>query len=245
MKAIILERKGEWAAVLFEDGTIDKVKLSGGVGETVELNARVTGISARRNRWRRSAVAAAIAVCVIAGSFAYVTVPASAYVSLDVGETAVEIQVNRLGRVIGVDAVNEDDVQFADELRGMIRGQRLEEAIPVAMDRFDKGGYLDAEDGFMIAGVTAGNEKQGERFAGFINDAAREMRPDMEFYMMDVPKDDRGSARGAEMSGGRYMFERQGGRPDMNGRPVPPQAPGSAGPAPVPGQPPEGNRPPA
>ena len=109
MKAIILERRGDEAAVLCEDGTFANRRVSGEVGETVELSAEVVAFPAqKKTRWARSAVAAALALTVTGGTLGYMGGTASAYVSLDVEDSAIELTVNHVGRVIAVNAVSED-----------------------------------------------------------------------------------------------------------------------------------------
>lgn len=113
MKAIILERRGEYAAALREDGVVVRTRRSGEVGDAIELRAEIVRFPGHRQKRMRSAVAAALAVVILGGSYTYTTASACSYVSLDVEETSVELSVNRLGRVIGVRGLNGDSAAAA------------------------------------------------------------------------------------------------------------------------------------
>lgn len=160
MKAIVLERKGDWAAVLCEDGVVTKTRQKGEVGETIELDTRVTEFKPRHSVWRRSIAAAAAAILILAGSFAYVTVPASASVSVTVGESEMEIGINRLGRVVSVKGTNDDGRELADSLRPEMRGKKFDQAFEHAVDRFDERGMIDDDDEFIMVKVKGENERR-------------------------------------------------------------------------------------
>ena len=172
MKAIVLEKQGDWAAVLCEDGVVTKARTAAEVGETIELEAQVVKFEPKHGRWRQKAAAAAIAVCVLAGSFAYVTVPASATVAVSVGSSEIEIGVNRLGRVVSVEGTNEDSREIAESLKQDMKGKKFDRALERAVRRFDESEMLDDDDEYMIIDVRGGNEKHKNELTNQI----REMR---------------------------------------------------------------------
>ena len=161
MKALVLEKRGELAAVLREDGTYTTTKQPCSVGETVELNAEIVTLPRRRKTWVRTVVAAALALALLTGSYSFLADSAYAYVSLDAGETSVEVSVNRLGRVISARALNEGSEEIAQALTPELRGRRLEDALPEAMERIRPENTEDA----LIAGVSSGSEKCREELA--------------------------------------------------------------------------------
>ena len=164
MKAIILERWGDEAAVLCEDGTFLNRRVSGEIGETVELNAEVVALPVKqKNRWMRSAVAAALALTVTGGTLGYMGGTASAYVSLDVEESSIELTVNHFGRVIAVNAVSGDADELAESLSAEVKHQTVERALNHTMIRLRDEGYLDDENDTVIAGVTADNTKRAAK----------------------------------------------------------------------------------
>lgn len=222
MKALVLEKRNGLAAVLREDGVYTTTSQPCEIGETIELNADIIALPRRRNRWLRPAVAAALALVLFTGSYSYLSVSAYAYVSLDVGETSVEVSVNRLGRVIDVSALNETSADMALNLNADMRGKKVEDAMPEAMRRFHTDGLLEDADDFIIAGVTSGSEKRSEQLSEAVERAAREAGPEGgDIYTFDVSREERRQAGERDMSGGRFAFEQRGGE-----RPNGPALPG-------------------
>ena len=136
MKAIILERKGEYAAALREDGTVVKTRQAGEVGEEIELEAEIVRFPLRSRRLMRAAVAAVAAVMILGSSSVYVFAMPAEYVSLDSGESSVELAVNRVGRVISVKPTSEGDRAMAETLNAQVRGRRVEDALAQTMTLF-------------------------------------------------------------------------------------------------------------
>ncbi len=222
MKALVLEKRGDIAAVLREDGIYATTTQPGDGGETIELNSDVIQLPKRRKRWMRTAVAAVLALVLFTGSYSYLSVSASAYVSLDVGETSVEVSVNHLGRVISVSPLNEDSVEMARTLNDDMRGRKFEDAIPEAMGRFNDDVIAKEDDTFIIAGVTAPSDRRGEEITEILERAAREnIAEDAEIYTFDVSRSERREAGDMFMSGGRFAFEQNGSlRPDRPAQPT-------------------------
>ena len=222
MKAIVLERKGDWAAVLCEDGVVTKTRQKGEVGETIELETKVTAFTPRHSVWRRSIAAAVIAIMVIAGSFAYVTVPASASVAVTVGESEMEIGINRLGRVVSVKGLNDGGEELADSLKPEMRGKRFDQAFEHAMDRFDECGMIDDDDEFVMVRVKGENDKRNIELTQKIEKMREGECPRPIYFEGEAPgpKDHKGPQDPQDQGQGS-------GRPEM-----PPQnggAPGSPG----------------
>ena len=231
MKALVLEKRGELAAVLREDGTYTTTKQPCEVGETIELNAEIVSLPRRRKAWARAAVAAVLALVLLSGSYTYLAASAYAYVSLDAGETSVEVTVNRLGRVISVDAMNEHSEETAKALTPELRGKKLADALPEAMERIRPEGGDDNSDAYLIAGVTSGNEKLREELAETVERSAEKLDGENPAVItFEVPPAERREAEEKGMSGGRYAFEQRG---------TPPELPLTEAEAPAEGTPPE------
>ena len=175
MKALVLEKRNGLAAVLREDGVYVTTAQPCEVGETIELSEKVVAFPRRKNRWLRSAVAAMLALVLFTGSYSYLAATAHAYVSLDVEEASVEVSVNRLGRVISVNALNEDSAELAHTLNEEMRGKKVEDAMTGAMEHFREDGVFEDPEQFVIAGVTSGSEERREALAETVERAAREV----------------------------------------------------------------------
>lgn len=194
MKAIVLEKRGGLAAVLREDGVFDTTTLRCEVGDTIEFAVRK-----RRSPWLRSA-AAVIALALLGGSYAYLSVDAAEYVSLDVGETSVEVSVNHLGRVIGVKPMNDKSGDMALELEKDIRGKKMDDAVKDAVTHMKK----DKPSEPVIAGVTS-DSGAAEKIESAVREAVDEST---EVHTFEVSRDERSEAERLEMSSGRLAFER-------------------------------------
>ena len=205
MKAIILERRGDEAAVLCEDGTFLNRRVSGEVGETVELSSEVVAFpTKKKTRWARSAVAAALALSVTGGTLGYMGGTASAYVSLDVEESSIELTVNHFGRVIAVDAVSGDADELAESLSAEVKHQTVERALNHTMLRLRDEGYLDDENDTVIAGVTADNTKRAAKLTQTVESAAAGHT----VYVTESSRAEREQAKEQKISAGRFGIER-------------------------------------
>lgn len=215
MKAVVLEIKNGVAAALREDGVVVKTRQPCEVGDTIELQSETLRFPARKKRWMRTAVAAVLALAITGGSLGYTTATAYSYVSIDTEESSLELSVNRLGRVIGVRAVDEASEELAEDLRTDLRHMRVEDALDHTMETLRARELPPEGEWPVLCGVTGGDDRQ----ASELNEALERCagREDMEgirLYMMDVSRDERQEAFRSEQSGGRYAFDRRGGVPD-------------------------------
>ena len=199
MKAIILERRGDEAAVLCEDGTFLTRRVSGAVGETVELSAAVTAFP-KKKRWMRTAVAAALALTVTGGTLGYMGGTASAYVSLDVEDSAIELTVNHFGRVIAVNAVSEDAESLARSLSAEIRHKPVRDALDRTMTRLRDEGYLAGTEQTVVAGVASDNTRRKAELAQTVTDAVDTQL----FAVTESSRAEREQAHEQHMSVGRF-----------------------------------------
>ena len=200
MKAIILEVKDGYAAALREDGLVVKTRQLAAVGETVELSEKVVQFPSQGRRIARTAVAAALALAVTGGAYTYTNVAAASYVTLDTEETSVELSVNRMGRVVGVRALDENSSELAESLAADVRRMKVEDAVDAAMQRMDGASTV-------VAGVTGDTEKRTAEVQEAVErGAGRTERADMEFVTLEISKEERREAAG------RWAFERGGGR---------------------------------
>lgn len=211
MRAIILERRGAYAAVLCEDGTFVKTRRAGEVGESIELTAEVLALpTGRSKRWMRGAVAAALALAVTGGTLGYMGGTVSAYVSLDVAEdSAIELAVNHFGRVIAVNALSEDAQVLAAMLAGEVKNRRADDALDHTMEHLREAGYLSGEEAAVIAGVTSGNSKRAAELRQSVETAVGERNA---LYVSEASPKERQQAMSGHLSAGMFAFERDHGK---------------------------------
>jgi|GEM_PF-1108846 len=269
MKAIVLEIKNGEAAVLREDGIVVTTRQKCRVGDTIEVDDRVKiGGVKRFNRIARLAVVAMLVICIAGGSFGYMTASASSYVSVDAGETSLEFAVNRFGRVISVEGLDEGSEEFAQTIAAEVKNKKFDEAVTHTKTRMEEAGLIeeDAADA-VVAGVTSGNEKQKEELQqGLQNTFPHKDGKGPKLYMMNVTAEERQEAIEKKQSPGMFAFQRRDDWSeedweefyeeyedrfdwddwDEDVRPMPPQGSGPRPPQDgMPqGQPPEGMQPP-
>ena len=206
MRAIILEVRDGYAAALREDGLVVKTRQLAKVGETVELSEKVVQFPSQGRRIMRTAVAAALALVVTGGAYTYTNVAAASYVTLDTEETSVELSVNRMGRVVGVRALDENSSELAESLAADVRRMKVEDAVDAAMQRMDGASTV-------VAGVTGDTEKRAADLQEAVERGAeRRERDGMELVTLEISRDERREAGERDMSAGRWAFERGGGR---------------------------------
>jgi len=204
MKAIVLEIKDGTAAVLREDGAVVKTRQSCQVGETIELQGEIVPMPVRRKRkWVRSAVAAALALVIAGSSYTYTTAVACSYVSVDAEESSLELSVNRLGRVISVQAMNEDSAALAESLRGEVRNKKVEDALSQTVARLADEGYLDEEGATLVAGVTDGNARRSADLARTVERSMGFDGERVQLYTLEISPDERREAREMADAAGR------------------------------------------
>ena len=210
MRAIVLEIKNGEAAVLREDGIVVTTRQKCRVGDTIEVSDRIEVRPARRfGRLRRIAAVAMLAIVIAGSTFGYMSVSASSYVSVDAGDTSLEFAVNHFGRVISVEGLDEDSEEFAKNIEGEIRHKKFDDAMNCAMTRLEENGSIAGSgQDQIIAGVTAGNERQREELKDALeNCAQQEGRHGPKFYTMDVSPEEREEAIGKKQSPGMSAFE--------------------------------------
>lgn len=145
MKAVVLEIKEKWAAVLCEDGVIRKVKKGNfKVGDSFDFEAeshkKVVSIGSLRRNMVGSAAALFLIVAGVAGTYSYNNVLACSYVSLDINPS-IEYTLNRQDKLVAVKGLNNDGQKIADELLS-VRKVTLKEALQETKQLLTQKNYL-------------------------------------------------------------------------------------------------------
>lgn len=170
MKAVIVEIKDKYAAILSDDGCIKKIANQNYViGQVIELKEEKTRPIGKRF------LAVAISVTAV---FALFTVSAWAYftpyyyVSLDVNPS-IEYTVNRFDRVIGVEGANEDGEAVLESLQ--LQNAPIEDAINDTINQLATENYLNGtEQGGIVIAAYCENEQDCKQLTERIQERARE-----------------------------------------------------------------------
>ena len=225
MKAIVLEVKNGYAAVMREDGVVTKTRQPCQVGETIELTSEVVPFPINRKRLLRNAVAAVLALSLAGGSYGYTTAMAASYISLDVNDSSMEFSINRIGRVISVKGINNGGELLAEALEEEVRNKTVDDAMDVAMVRLREEGYLTSS-GTVIAGVAADKEEKRSEIARTVERSViRHSSQETQVVTLEATRSERGEARRKDQSTGRFLYEHRG----MGGPPRPENGEGEAG----------------
>lgn len=169
MKSVVLEIKGKFAAVLSDDGSIKKVKNKNyAVGQEIwSIQKEEDFIMKKISVTKKMALCASCAAIILfsagAGVWAYAA-PYS-YVSLDVNPS-IEYTLNRLDRVIKVNAVNDDGQAILAELNmAGLKYKSIEDAILATVPQISNEDYFK-ESNLKPATATASEAlKTGEETA--------------------------------------------------------------------------------
>ena len=204
MKAVVLEVKNGYAAVMKEDGTVVKVRRDCEVGDSIEVN-EPSGIR-RFRRTTRLIAAAAAALLIFSSAYDhnYLGAEAYSYISVDVNPS-IEYTLNRLDRVVAVEAVNEEAEAVVSALKEEnIKNKSIEEALAITEEVLSENGYLADEEECMLVNIAPGDEGRKERLEAAASNAFRDRPDDGRFEITTATPADRHHARGFGISAGRY-----------------------------------------
>lgn len=163
MKAVVLEIKENWAAVLCEDGVVRKIKKGKlSVGDSLDISTESRGKILSIGSFRRYLAGSAAALFLLTagagGVYSYNTVWACSYVSMDINPS-IEYTLNRQNHVIKVKGLNEEGQEVADELvKTSLHNATLEEALEQTKLILSQKNYLNSDAGeYVLINVSANN----------------------------------------------------------------------------------------
>ena len=170
MKAVVVEIRKDFAAVLSDDGRILKVKNQNyAVGQVIEVKEA----KLKAPRLIPAIVAAALAIVCGIGAYAYYT-PYS-YVSLDVNPS-IEYTLNRFDRVLKVTGVNDDGQEIIKEVTlKSLSHKKIDEAIAQVVKEIEAEGFFGGEqEGGVVISVSAKNPKKAETLTETLKETTEE-----------------------------------------------------------------------
>ncbi len=151
MKAVVLELKGDKAAVLAPDGAVNFIKNNNyQVGQLLDEDVMPAGnkiitFATKHSRY----IAAAACAAIIAGSLTTANTYAYSRVTLDVNPS-VEYTLNVFDRVIDMKAYNDDGAVIAEELEKSIHGKKFEAALESTLDLLEDDKYIEGDTDAVI-----------------------------------------------------------------------------------------------
>lgn len=156
MKAVVVEIKNSFAAVLSDDGCISTIKNNNyEIGQVVQTSNPIVQFS------KKIAVfAASAAAFVILGVGAWAYATPYTYVSVDVNPS-IEYTVNRFNRVLTVKAMNDDGEEIINEISlDDLKNKTIEEALLQTVNQITASGYFTRtmEGGIVITTASKDDE---------------------------------------------------------------------------------------
>ncbi len=156
MKAVVLEKRNGLAAVLREDGVIEKVHISCEVGDTIDLPEK--HFFSVKRAVKGAVASVAMALLLFTGSHHYLYSAPVSYVTLD-AQPSIEFAVNRRGQVIGVEALNDEGKEIVKSYQSAASGTiSVEKALEKTVDILCDKGYMKSEDNNISLNVASDNE---------------------------------------------------------------------------------------
>jgi len=154
MKAIIVEIKGNHAAVLSDDGVVSKIRNKDYyIGQEIAIKNNSGKLI------RMTAAAAAAIMIFVTPAWAYLT-PYS-YVSVDV-DPSFEFLINRFDRVLTVRAFSDEGSQLSKDISiDGLKNKEIQSAVKSVLNELKSKGYIieGEEDGVIVAASSKSEKK--------------------------------------------------------------------------------------
>lgn len=182
MKSVVLEIKGKFAAVLSDDGSIIKIKNRNyTVGQEIWSIQKEEDLKMKKLPvMRKMALCASCAAIMLfsAGAGVWVYAAPYSYVSLDVNPS-IEYTLNRLDRVIKVEAVNDDGQAILDELNMTdLKNKSIEDAILATVQQISNEGYFTKSNSEQVTATASEAVEDSNEAAGMVTATASEAAED-------------------------------------------------------------------
>lgn len=160
MKAVVVEVKKHYAAVLSDDGSFKTIKNNNyEVGQIIQLMNRKVFYT---KKLITIAASAAAFIILSVGTWAYAS--PYLYISVDVNPS-IEYTVNRFDRVLTVKAVNDDGEEMIDIIALKdLKNKKIKVAIAETVKQITRSGYFNGntEGGIIITTASENDDKADE-----------------------------------------------------------------------------------
>lgn len=214
MKAVVMEGKKRICVVLCEDGTFRKIRGSYKVGDTIEVRISdfITAESAS-NSLKKSfpllyGFAAAAALTLGVGY--YETSVACSYVTLD-ATPSIEYTLNRLDKVIKVEALNEEAQPIIETLTHQgVKYNSINDAIDMTVEVLRANDYLTEENNEILIDVVSESGNRSEKLSNQVKNSAAGADSSLSLSVLKSDKEDRASAKGSGISTGQFRAIKEG-----------------------------------
>lgn len=206
MNGVVVDIKGNRAALLTEDGAVRKVPNRGyAIGDTVSWQKGEI-VSVRRVLRRAAAAAAALVAVMGIGAGTAYAIPYGT-VSVDINPS-IEYTVNIFDYVLSVKGVNEDGEAVLSELdTGTLKHRPIAKAVESTLLQIESDGFFEQQGADVLIAVATPSAAHAEKLRSDLEKTtARDM--DLPTRSVTVTPEDVTSAHESGMTAGR-QWERQ------------------------------------
>lgn len=224
MKAIVVEIKGKYAAILTDEGLVSKVRNKNyALGQEIRINNKANRLI------RMTATAAAAIMLFVTPAWAYLS-PYS-YVSLDVNPSF-EFSINRFDRVLTVKAHDDDGLEYVKNINvENLKNKEIQDAVKNVLDQLKSQGYIiEGQEGGVIVATSSKTRNKTENLAEKLRNAVNEEEPDL------VNEEDKGPGENTQINENRDEAEKpekpqkpekdeESGKPKNDDKPEKPEKP--------------------
>lgn len=218
MKAVVLETRDGWAAVLRDDGVVEKIRRRCEVGDTIELEDRSVIPFPKRVGRMATAAAAALILLTGGGLYGYNNAYAYSYVTLD-ANPSIEYVLNRRNEVLRVAALNEDAEPIVATLNESgVRKESLSDAIDETIALLYESDYLTEDgDNCILISVSSRGSEQAQYLLDEVGAYYDEHENELTVYVAEATAEDTRQAQKLGVSTGRFkLAEELDGEPDAD-----------------------------
>ncbi len=213
MKAVVMEIRDGYAAVLVKGGSIERIRDNGyKPGQEIEMPRKIIKFS---GAFRIMTAAAAFLLLFFGAGITYRrNLKESAYVTVDVNPS-LEYAINKKCRVLHVTALNDDAKAIAKNLQDSgIKGEDLGAALESTKAELYKAGFLGEEkDNVMLVSVVSDDVLVRKDLKQAAETVASE--EDIEVFVVESTMSERKEAKEQGVSTGRYEVSKKAA--DENG----------------------------
>ncbi len=202
-----METKDGYCAVLKDDGTLEKIKMTAEVGQEIDLaTVSKKARKVRKFSLRYAAMAASVAFVAVASGYVSFMQDYS-FVSTDVG-ASVEYSLNRMDRVVRVSAFNKEGEKLADSVKKEgVEGNTLDEAVNMTADVLQRDGYIEKSDDVVLVSVSSKDKKKSGKLKDKVKKSFDES--EMTASVEDVSLEERKEAKEVGLSTPRYAVVKE------------------------------------
>ena len=194
MKAVVLEVKNGHASVLKKNGDIVLIKQNElKTGDIIDIFGTTRGVGIApviTEVLKRLAAAALVASVSAAGAIiTYNTAFTASYVSIDINP-AIEFELNRWNRVIGIESINDEALPVLQKLESRhLMGRSVGTAVNAVTEVLRDNSYIKDTENYILVNVASDDDARTEALEAAIEDALDESGSSKQIFTNEASRE--------------------------------------------------------